>query len=165
MRPHGFITILAMVPALWFAQAPEFMQQYFQRIGGAVDELDRIVRHFDEDSARSGYDRSSALRVMANNSERLIRGQAVRMDENIVRLNRLREQQQTMKEGSAFARFSTFVTNYDPPLAQRTWDAYAFALPLTADGIMFALVGYVASFLGMLLLATPFLRFAPGHGR
>src|SRR4029079_2245737 len=115
--------VLAIFPALFFAQVPEFMQQYHQRSGGAGDELDQIVQHFDEDSRRSGYDRASALSVMAKNSERLIRDQAGRMNETLARLNRLREQQQTMKGGSAFDRFATFMTNYDPALAQRTWDA------------------------------------------
>jgi|SRR6266487_3200308 hypothetical protein len=160
MRASGFMAVFAIVPALLFAQIPEYMQQYYQRIGGAVDELDRIVQHFDEDSRRSGYDRASALGLMANNSERLIRDQALRMNENIARLDRLRKQQQTMREGSAFERFATFVTSYDPPLAQRTWDAYKFGLPLSVDGIVFALVGYVLSLLGMLLLALGGRRFA-----
>jgi len=141
---------------LFFAQAPEFMQHYYQRIGGAVDELDRVVQHFDEDSRRSGYDRASALSVMANNSEQLIRDQAVRMNETVARLDRLRKQQRSLKEGSAFERFATFVASYDPSLAQRTWDAYTFALPLSGDGILFAFVGYVVSLLGLLLLAAPF---------
>ena len=150
--------ILAIVPAFLFAQAPEFTQQYYQRIGGAVDELDRIVRHFDEDSRRSGYDRASALSEMANNSERLIRDQALRMNETIARLDRLRTQQRLMKQGTALERFATFVTSYDPPLAQRTWDAYTFAVPVSSEGILFAGMGYVVSLLGLLLLGAPFRR-------
>src|SRR5262249_30050303 len=142
-----FMAVIAIVPAFFFAQVPEYMQQYYQRIGGVVDELGRIVQHFDEDSLRSGYDRASALGVMANSPERLIRDQVARMNENIARLNRLREQQRTMREGSAFERFATFLTNYDSPLARRTWDAYQFAIPLSGDGIVFALVGYVVSLL------------------
>jgi hypothetical protein len=32
---------------MWSSQAPEFAQQYFQRLGGAIDELDSIVRRPD----------------------------------------------------------------------------------------------------------------------
>jgi hypothetical protein len=60
MRASGFMAVFAIVPALLFAQIPEYMQQYYQRIGGAVDELDRIVQHFDEDSRRS----ESVLKLM-----------------------------------------------------------------------------------------------------
>ena len=152
MRTFAFV--LAIVPAFLFAQAPEFMQQYFQRIGGAVDELARIVQHFDDDSRGSGYDRASALSLMGKNPEKLIRDQSVRMNETITRLDRLREQQRSLKEGGAFERFATFVTNYDPPLAQRTWDAYAFAIPMSANGFLFAGTGYVVSLLGLLLLGA-----------
>jgi hypothetical protein len=154
MRTFAFI--LAIVPAFFFAQAPEFMQQYYQRIGGAVDEVARILQHFDEDSRRSGYDRASALSVMGKNPEKLIRDQSVRMNETIRRLDRLQEQQRSLKEGGAFERFATFLTNYDPPLAQRTWDAYAFAIPLSTDGFLFAGAGYVFSVLGLLLLGALF---------
>jgi hypothetical protein len=37
------MAVFAMVPALLFAQVPEYMQQYYQRIGGAVDELDAVM--------------------------------------------------------------------------------------------------------------------------
>jgi Protein of unknown function (DUF2937) len=48
----SFVFGIALLSALLFSQAPEFTQQYFQRLGGVVDELDSIVRHFDEDSCR-----------------------------------------------------------------------------------------------------------------
>ena len=45
---------VALVLGFLLSQAPEFAQQYRQRLGGAVDELARIITQFDEDSARSG---------------------------------------------------------------------------------------------------------------
>ena len=36
------------------SQAPEFGQQYRQRLGGAIDELNRVVARFDEDARRPG---------------------------------------------------------------------------------------------------------------
>ena len=50
-------------------------KQYRQRTGGAVDELKVVVRDFDEDSGRSGYDRAGALGVMRKNPDRLVREQ------------------------------------------------------------------------------------------
>jgi hypothetical protein len=49
-----FAAVSAILCGFAFLQAPEFTQQYAQRLGGIVDELDSIVRHFDEDSGRSG---------------------------------------------------------------------------------------------------------------
>ena len=62
----------------------------FSGCASAVDELSRIVQHFDTDARRSGYDRSGALRVMGDNPEPLVRDQGQRMTENIERLARLR---------------------------------------------------------------------------
>src|SRR3977135_4408979 len=123
MLAHAFITLTSLVSALLFSQVPGFMQQYNQRLGGAVDELTRIVSHFDEDARRSGYDRPAALQLMAKNPERLVRDQAVRIDENVTRLHRLREQQETFRNAGSFFRLASFVRNYDPPLADRTYQA------------------------------------------
>jgi hypothetical protein len=56
-----FFAIVSFIPALLLSQAPEFAEQYRQRLGGAIDELTAIVSHFEEDSLRSGYDRRMAL--------------------------------------------------------------------------------------------------------
>ena len=43
---------IGLLFALIGAQGPEFSQQYRQRLGGALDELSRIVAEFDADAAR-----------------------------------------------------------------------------------------------------------------
>jgi Protein of unknown function (DUF2937) len=146
MRASVF-AVLSLFPAALFSQAPEFMQQYAQRLAGAADELQLIVRHFDDDSRRSGYDQPAALELMARNPEQLVRDQSVRMKETISRLGRLREQQSAMSQASTITRFLSFVSNYDRPLAMRTWEAYQPALPLSFDGALFALIGFTSSFL------------------
>ncbi len=97
-----------------------------------MDELDNIVRHFDEDSSRSGYDRSAALDVMRRNKERLIRDQAIRIDEMIARRDRLWKQQAAMKQASSFARFGAFLSNVDAPLEHPHVDWNRDGIPLAA---------------------------------
>ena len=156
MLAHPFIFAVSLALALVFSQAPEFMQQYVQRLGGAIDELTRIVRHFDEDALRSGYDRAVALQVMGNNSERLVRDQGVRMAENIARLSRLRAQQDALREGGSFRRFVDFAVNVDGPLMRKTMDDYAPAVPLTIEGAVSAVGGFFVVF--FVLLAGSKLR-------
>ena len=43
------------------SQAPEFAQQYRQRIGGALQELNAVVADFDKDAAASDMTREQAL--------------------------------------------------------------------------------------------------------
>jgi hypothetical protein len=113
--------------------------------GGAIEELQRIVDHFDDDSRRSGYDRQGALGLMGRNSEQLVRDQGTRMSETIDRLANLRAQQIAMNQRGAFARVTALATGADREIAARTWRAFEFALPLSMDAILFTLLGLIAS--------------------
>lgn len=155
-RPLSFLIGLALGFVL--SQAPEFAQQYRQRLGGAIDELRRIIQQFDEDSRRSGYDRSAALRVMANNAEPLIRDQATRMEETIARHSRLREQEEAFRDGGPFVRLAAFVVNFDRPLVQRTLQAYEPAVPVTIEGILLAGGGFVFVYILLPVLLEPWRR-------
>src|SRR5215510_15039502 len=132
---------LAVIRDKWVAQ------QYRQRLGGAVDELQRIVQQFDEDSRRAGYDRSSALRLMAGNPEQIVRNQASRMEEVITRYGRLRAQDEAFRTGGSFARLSAFVMDFDRPLVQRTLQAYEPAVPVTTEGFLLAGGGFLLAYL------------------
>ena len=118
-----------------------------QRLGGAIDELDRIVRHFYEDSRRSGYDRPGALALMGQNQEQLVRDQATRMSETIDRLANLRAQHSAMNQGGSFTRVAAFATGYDQDIAARTWRGLRFALPISVDAVLFMSAGFIASLL------------------
>jgi hypothetical protein len=144
MRTWLLVAISVVFAAL-LGQAPEFTQQYAQRLGGAIDELDRIVRHFDEDSRRSGYDRSGALALMRRNQEQLIRDQAARISETIDRLAKLRAQQFAMNQPGSFNRVTAFASGYDQDIGSRTWRDFQFALPISVDAILWMGTGFVAS--------------------
>jgi len=138
---------MGLVFGFVLSQAPEFAQQYRQRLGGAVDELQRIIQQFDEDSRRSGYDRTAALRLMANNNEQLVRDQAGRMEDVIARHDRLRAQEIAFQNGGPFVRISAFILNFDRPLVQRTVVAYEPAVPVTTEGLLLAGGGFLAAYL------------------
>jgi hypothetical protein len=154
------LVAISLIAAALFGQAPEFAQQYAQRLGGAIDELDRIVSHFDEDSRRSGYDRPGALALMGRNQEQLIRDQATRMSETIDRLARLRAQQSAMNQPGSFTRVAAFASGYDQDIASRTWRNFQFALPISVDSVLFMSAGFIASLLLLWLAAVGLGRLA-----
>jgi hypothetical protein len=158
MLAHPFAFVIALAMGFALSQAPEFAQQYRQRLGGAVDELRSIVLRFDEDSRRSGYDRSSALRLMANNSERLVRDQGGRMEDTIARYDRLRQQQEDFRTGGAFVRLGSFLRNFDRPLVQRTFESYEPAVPVTTEGFLLAGGGFFVSYFLLLGVAAGWRR-------
>lgn len=151
---------ISVVFAVIFGQAPEFAQQYAQRLGGAIDELDRIVRHFDEDSRRSGYDRPGALALMGRNQEQLIRDQATRMADTIDRLAKLRAQQSAMNQPGSFNRVAAFANGYDQDIASRTWRDFQYAVPISVDAMLFMGAGFIISLLLLWSGAAALGRFA-----
>src|SRR5262245_46982052 len=147
MRVHPVAFVIGLLLGFMLSQTHETAHHERQRLGGAVDELQRIVQQFDEDSRRAGYDRSSALRLMAGNSEQIVRDQASRMGEVITRYGHLRAQEEAFRTGGPFARLSAFVLDFDRPLVQRTLQAYEPAVPVTPEGLLLAGGGFLLAYL------------------
>ena len=74
------------------SQLPEFAQQYRQRLGGALDELQRVISDFDEEVSRQSMTRQQGIEKLHGNQDTLaqLRGDAVAAD--AVRLERLARQ-------------------------------------------------------------------------
>ena len=64
---------IAVLAGLIGSQAPEFAQQYRQRLGGALEELNRIVSEFDAEVQRQNLSRAEALKRLEDNSDPLAR--------------------------------------------------------------------------------------------
>jgi hypothetical protein len=130
--------VLAVVAGVAASQAPEFAQQYRQRLGGAVDELTRVIQNFNADAETSGANQAAALALMAKNTEPLVRQQAVSMAQTIIRYQRLTDQQAAFANSPPFARLAVFMREFDQPLVQSTLQSYEPAVPTTVEGIAFA---------------------------
>jgi hypothetical protein len=135
--------VLAVLAGIVTSQGPEFAQQYRQRLGGAVDELTRVIDNFNHDAAASGVDQAGALGLMARNSEPLVRQQAVSMAETILRYQRLSDQQQAFQNTPPFHRIVVFMQEFDRPLVESTLKSFEPAVPATAEGIIFAAGGFI----------------------
>ncbi len=55
--------VVAVVCGAVTSQAPEFSQQYRQRLNGAQDELRQVIEAFDADAANNNLSRENAIRV------------------------------------------------------------------------------------------------------
>lgn len=92
---------------------------------------------------------------------KLVRDQAMRMQENITRFtrfDRLRAQQDAMRDSGSVARVRAFLMDFDRSLASATFQAYVVALPLTMEAAFFVVFGYLVSFFALLALISPFSR-------
>lgn len=136
------------------AQAPEFAQQYAQRLGGAVDELRRQIATLESDARANGTTRDGAVERLRSNPDGLVarRGEAAQAD--IARLTRLSEQQQALTEAvSPLGRTVAVIRNPDLDIAEATMRDYQPAVPTTADGLTAGLVGFFAAWGGWRVLS------------
>lgn len=123
------------------SQAPEFAQQYAQRLGGAVDELRAVVQAFDQDAAREGLAREAGLRLMEGSNDAFIahRGRSIR--ETVQRYERLEAQQAALERPGVLGRVGVVLRDYDGLIARRALETYRPAMPVTSEGLLFALAG------------------------
>lgn len=127
------------------SQAPEFAQQYAQRLGGAADELARSVARFDADAVKSGETRDSAIARLRDNPDRLVqhRGDAARADGQ--RLDSLRAERARLATATGpLDRVRIMLTAPDPAIAWAAYQDYVPAVPTTGEGALSAAVGFVA---------------------
>jgi hypothetical protein len=154
------LTLLAaLCGAVATSQAPEFAQQYRQRIGGAIDELQRVIAEFDHDAARSRLTREQALETHETAPVQLFRDRGLSTRETIARHERLLDHSERLQSAPAVARPLFVVTGTpDRQLLTGTWRDYEPALPLTAHGLIWTAVGFLFGAAVMRTVLMPFRR-------
>lgn len=145
------------------AQMPEFAQQYRQRLGGAIDELRRVVARFDESAKSSGLTREDAIRRLERDGEPLVRSQGEAQTEIAARLDRLQRQRQAFVDAGPFERLLVLFRDADPGLTRATYLDYEPAWPATTEGVTAGGAGFVAGWGLLLFLARIGRRLIPGR--
>ncbi|MDC0738574.1 DUF2937 family protein [Cognatishimia sp. SS12] len=144
MITRAVVLAAGILGAAGGSQAPEFSQQYVQRLGGAVEELQRFVTAFDADAASVGLSRQAALQELAQGGS-LGRARAESMRSTMAREARLSATLEAVTGAGPFMRSYAVAKMSDPALLSATWAHYQPALPLTFPGVIFAGGGFVLS--------------------
>jgi len=132
---NGLIVLSAAAGALAAGQAPEFAQQYRQRLGGAIAEMQTVVAQFDVDAARNGMTRDEALTRYLTADDTFFRDRGQSMRRAIERHESL--WQQAIRFGSMppAARPLALARGMDETLARGVWEDFEPALPVTPHGL------------------------------
>ncbi len=146
------------------SQGPEFAQQYRQRLGGAIDELRRIVQRFDMDATANGQSRESAADRLRTNPDNLVSRQGEAMRANIERLERLERHRQAFIDAGPFQRLVVLARDGDVDLAGATYQDFEPAVPTTQEGMVAAGAGFFGGW-GLTLLIGGMFRRLFGLGR
>ncbi len=131
------------------SQAPEFAQQYRQRIGGAIDELRRVTARFDEDARAENLSREQAIARLSSQDDPVARRQGPAAAETADRLERLERQRDAVAEAGPFVRLAAVARGFDGPLARATYLDFEPAWPATTEGLVTGGVGFLIGWLGL----------------
>jgi hypothetical protein len=151
MRVLGRLVVLlvALFGGVLGSQFPEFAQQYRQRLGGALAELDTIVDQFDADATRNNLTREAALDTYDNAREPFLRDRGVSMADVIARYERLFQQKVRLEAAPEFLRPVVVLNQPDSRTFAGVWTDYRAAVPVNVSGFLWAALGFI--FLGGLV--------------
>ncbi|MGX9355530.1 DUF2937 family protein [Roseobacteraceae bacterium S113] len=160
MIARAVTMVAGLSGAAGFSQFPEYSQQYVQRLGGAVDALAEVVADFDRSAESAGLTRQVALEQMAG-TEFLERRRAD-MTRTIARSEKLSEDLAKVEAAGPFTRAYYAARFTDRDVGAAALEAFKPAVPLTLEGILFAIAGFLAgsTLLGgaIALIKLPFRR-------
>lgn len=152
------VFFLALLLGLAGSQVPEFAQQYRQRLGGHVDELNRALAAFDAEAARLNLSREDGIARLAGNPDRLARQRGEQLRADAERAARLEAQLRAFEQAGPFWRLATFARQYEPEIVRRTADHFEPAVPVTGEGLMAAVAGFFLGWLGGRAVIAPVQR-------
>jgi hypothetical protein len=133
--------ILCVAGAVLFSQAPEFMQQYLQRLGGHLDEARRQLALFERTAAESGLPLREFIQRTAASAEPSVAKLASVITESSERVSTLQAAHDALLHASLWERPFVFLRHLDVSIAKATAIIYRPAVPTTAEGLLYALVG------------------------
>ena len=134
---------LGLFTGLAASQAPEFAQQYRQRIGGAIDELRRVTARFDENARAENLTREQAIARLSVQDDPVARRQGPAAAEIVDRLGRLERQRDAVAEAGPFVRLAALARGFDGPLARATYLDFEPAWPATTEGLVTGGAGFI----------------------
>ena len=146
------------------SQGPEFAQQYRQRLGGAIDELRRVVQRFETDAGANGQSRQGAVDRLRTTPDNLVSRQGDAMRANIERLERLERHRQAFVEAGPFQRLVVLAQDGDLDLMRAAYQDFEPAVPATQEGVVAAGAGILGGW-GLTLLIGALFRRLFGFGR
>ena len=154
--PAGrFALAIGLFCALIGTQGPEFAQQYRQRLAGAIDELTRIVRTFDDEAEGQSLKRDEAIGRLEANPDPLVRERGADMDGDAHRLRRLKASLDALQRPDTLGRLVTLARTYDSATARETWRDFEPAVPTSTEAILVGALAFCWGWAATHLCAWP----------
>ena len=133
--------VLCVVGAVLFSQAPEFMQQYLQRLGGHLDEARRQLGQFHRAAQKTGITLDNLIAKTAANPDPAVAKLSGVMTESITRVENLQTAHEAIASAAIWERPFVFLRYLEADITRGTWRMFQPAVPTTYEGLAYALLG------------------------
>jgi hypothetical protein len=104
--------------------------------------------------------RAAAIAHLEQSPDPLVAERGMRMSETEARAQRLEQQLRDFATSGAILRVVTFVEEFDPGIARRTFETFEPALPFSVEGVVSGLIGFVVGLALFRLVLWPLERRA-----
>jgi hypothetical protein len=135
--------ILCVAGAVLFSQAPEFMQQYLQRLGGHLAEARRQLAQFEQLARQAGKTLQELAAQYATNPDPSVAGLSRLIGETETRVGGLSASEAALRDASLWERPFVFLRQLDWEIARGTSGVYKPGMPTTLEGALYALLGVI----------------------
>jgi len=133
--------VLCVAGAVGLSQAPEFFQQYLQRLGGHLDEARRILARFELVAKESGISLAQLIETTRAQSAAPVAKLGNVMAEAQSRVEALFAAERALRDAALWERPWVFMRHLDPEIARGAWAAFKPAVPVTTEGFCYAAAG------------------------
>jgi hypothetical protein len=138
---------LCVLGAVGLSQAPEFFQQYLQRLGGHLDEARLALAGFEKVARESGMTFQQYLDLLRAQPVDSVAKTGERIAEMQARVDTLARAESALREAGAWERPFVFLRQVDWDIAGRAWEVFRPAVPVTLEGALYAGAGMVLALL------------------
>lgn len=133
--------VLCVAGAITLSQAPEFFQQYLQRLGGHLDEARRVLVRFEAVARESGLTLTQLIETTRSEASAPVAKLGGVMAEAQTRAQALAQAESALRDADMWARPWVFLRHVDTEIARGTWVVFKPAVPVTAEGFCYAAAG------------------------
>lgn len=159
-----FRTSVALAFAALLSQEPEFARQYAQRLGGAVDEIERGLRTATDEARKLGLSLEASIDRRLASTEPLTLADGRRLAHDRERAGTLRAQYGAIVDGTMIDRLRILVLEPDWEILTATAAIYVPAVPISTEGGITSAIGLAVGWLIAVPL-TPFRRRRSARSR
>jgi CRISPR/Cas system-associated protein Csm6 len=147
--------IFSVAGAILLSQFPNFVQAYLQRLGGHLDEINRVIAQYSSAAKETGKTLQEYINIHLNsNSPEIVKtGQII--SDHVSRSTHLKNSLDAVSNAGPFSKFFSFVSNADWTIARETLANYTPGLSFNLESVVYGLVGIIAGMLVYFLIKAP----------